>query len=119
MRQDELDEPSHEFVRQRKLLRARVERAHLQEVPVTLQIHHVVIELNVRIENLAGAWIADVRAHGVLDGGGQPAYDRITNVLRTEVGILLGSGRDFGYYGVLEPGGFEGRLPILDPTLHP
>ena len=49
MRQDKFDQPTHEVVGQRELLGARVEWAHLQEIPIALQVHNVVIELNVRI----------------------------------------------------------------------
>ncbi len=53
VRDHEFEQPAHQVVGQRQLLRARIERAHLQEIPVALQVHDVVIELDVRIQNLA------------------------------------------------------------------
>ena len=75
-------QPAHQIVGQRQLLRARIERAHLHEVPVAGQVHHVVIELDVRVQNLAGARIGDVRPAGVFGGGGQPADHRMAHVFR-------------------------------------
>ena len=49
MRADILDETAHQIVRQGQLLRARVEWPDLQKVPVALQVHDVVIKLNVRV----------------------------------------------------------------------
>ena len=60
-----------------------------------------------------------MRAHGVLYRGGQPANHRVTNILRAEIGIVFRRRGDFGDDGVLESGGFEGRLPILDAAFHP
>ena len=44
---------AHQVVGQRQLLRARIERADLHEVPVARQVHDVVVELDVRLEDLA------------------------------------------------------------------
>ena len=70
VRGDVLDQASHQIVGQRQRLRARIERADLDEVPVARQVHDVVVELDVRLENLAGARIVDVRpeAFSVVDG---------------------------------------------------
>src|ERR1035441_8508359 len=72
-----LQEPAHQVVGKRQLLGARIERANLHEVPVAGQVHDVVIELDVGIEDLAGARVAEIgRAH-VFGGGGEPADYRI------------------------------------------
>ena len=63
MRAHEFEQAAHQIVRQRQLLRARIERPHLQEIPVALQVHDVVIELDVRVQNLARARVGNVRAH--------------------------------------------------------
>ena len=44
---------AHQIVGQRQRLRARIERADLDEVPVARQVHDVVVELDVRLEDLA------------------------------------------------------------------
>jgi hypothetical protein len=65
---DVLDQPAHEVVGKRQRLRPRVERTGLDEVPIPGQVHHVVVELDVRFQNLAAPWIVDVRPRRVLDG---------------------------------------------------
>src|ERR1039458_9211938 len=52
-----------------------------------LQVHDVVVELDVRVQDLARARVRDMRPHGVLDGGGQPADDRVAHILRAEIRI--------------------------------
>jgi hypothetical protein len=56
---DVFEEAAHQFIGKGEFLRARIERAHLDEIPVAGQVHDVVIELNVRVEDLAGARVAD------------------------------------------------------------
>ena len=119
VRHDVFEQAAHQVVGQRQLLRARIERAHLHEVPVAGQVHDVVIELDVRVEDLAGARIADVRAAGVLGGGGQPADDGVAHVFGTPVGVLLRRGRFLADDGVLEAGGLEGLVPVFDALLEP
>ena len=70
VRHDVLNQLAHQVVGQRQRLRARVERTDLHEVPVAGQVHDVVVELDVRLENLAAARIVDVRARAfsVVDG---------------------------------------------------
>ena len=91
---------AHQIVGQRQLLRARIERPHLHEIPVARQVHHVVIELDVRVENLAGARVGNVRPAGVFGGGRQPADHRIAHVFRAEIGIFLRRGRVLADDGV-------------------
>src|SRR2546421_12841794 len=64
MRQYILQQAAHERVGERKRLRSRIERADLNEVPVANQVHYVVIELNVRLEDFTGARIRNMRARG-------------------------------------------------------
>ena len=92
-------------------LRARIERTDLQEVPVARQVHHVVIELDVGLEDLAGARIVDVRTRGILDRRRQPADHRIAGIFGAPVGILLRRRRLLGDDRVLESGRFERLLP--------
>ena len=98
---------------------ALIERADLDEVPVAGQVHDVVIELDVGVEDLAGAGVADVRAAGVFGGGGKPADDRIADVLGAPPGILRGGGRFLADDGVFEAGSGEGLVPVFDSLLEP
>ena len=118
VRADKLEQAAHQIVRQRQLLRTRVERPYLQKVPIALQVHDVVVELDVRVEDFACARVRDTRPHGVLDGGGQPADDRVAHVLRAEFRILLRGGSRFADNGVLEAGRFEGSFPALHARVH-
>ena len=60
-----LQQPAHYLIRYRKLLDSRIQVADLEEIPGLSQVHYVVIELDVRIEDLARTRIADVRAGGI------------------------------------------------------
>ena len=57
-----LEQPAHQRIGQRKLPSARIERRGLREVPGAREVLHVVVELDVRVEDLARARIVDVRA---------------------------------------------------------
>ena len=116
---DVFQQAAHQVVREGQFLGSRIERAHLDEVPVPGQVHDVVIELDVGVEDLAGAGVADVRPAGVLGGGGQPANDGITDVFRAPLGILRGGGRFLADDGVLEAGGGEGLVPVFNSLLEP
>ena len=94
------------------VLRARIERADLHEVPVARQVHDVVVELDVRLEDLAGARIVHVRARRVLGRRRQPADHRVARVLGAPVRILLRRRRFLRDDRVLEAGRFERRLPV-------
>ena len=59
-----------------------------------------------------------MRPHGVFDGGGQPADDRVAHIFRAEIRILLGSRRRLGDNRVFETGRFEGLLPAFDAANH-
>ena len=61
VRDDVFDQATHQIVGQGKFFCSRVQRTNLQEIPVALQVHDVVVILNVRLENLAGARIGNVR----------------------------------------------------------
>ena len=109
---------AHQRVRQRQRPGARVERPDLHEVPVAHQVHHVVMELDVRLQNLPGARVVHVGAGGVLDRRRQPADDRVAGVLGAPVGVLLGGGGLSRDHRVAEPGLLERRLPRLDALPH-
>ena len=113
VRHDEFKQTSHQIIGQRELLSTRIERACLQEIPRPLQVHDVVIELNVGFEDLSSARIVNVRATGILDRRRQPANHRVARVLWTEVRILLWCRRELGNDRILEPGGFKCLLPTL------
>ena len=46
-----------------------VDGGRLDEVPVAQQVHHVVVPDDVRLQDLTGAGVVHVGAHGVLDVG--------------------------------------------------
>jgi hypothetical protein len=106
-----------EVIGQRQVLGSRVQWRDLNEVPVAKQVLHVVVELDVGLQDLSGPWIADVRPRRVFDIGSKPADHRIPRVLRTPFGVYLFRWRFARDDGVAEPGRFEGRLPILDALL--
>ena len=119
MRHDILEQPAHEIVGQRQRLRAGIERPGLHEVPIAGQVHDVVIELNVRLDDLAGARIVDVRPRCVLGGGRQPSNHRVARVFRAPARILLRRRRVLRDDRVLEPRGLECRLPVFNPFFQP
>ena len=118
VRGDVLDQPAHQVVGQRQLLGARVERADLDEVPVAGQVHDVVIELDVRLENLAGARVVDVRARGVLDRRGQPA-DRPSSARLpgSSPGSCCGVGASLARIAFLNPAASNAACQLSTPRL--
>ena len=114
----EFDQLAHQVVRQRQSLGAFVQRTRLQKIPGALQVHDVVIELNIRIQDLARARVVDVRPRRILNGRRQPAYDGIAGVFGREIGILLRRRRQLGNDGILESRSLEALLPLLDARLH-
>ncbi len=78
---DVLQQHAHECVGQREPARARVERRGLREVPGVLQVLHVLIELDVRVQDLARTRVVHVRAGRVLGGGRQPPDHGVACVL--------------------------------------
>ena len=109
---------AHQVVWQGQRARARVEGPHLHEVPVAQQVHDVVVELDVGLENLPRARVVHVGAGRVLDRRRQPANDRIAGVLGAPVGVLLDRRRLARDDRVAEPGLLERRLPRLDALPH-
>ncbi len=75
------------------------------------------MHLDVRLEDLAGARIGDVRSERVLGRRGQPADDRVPCVLGAPVRILFLRWRILRDDRVPETGLLEGRLPALDAAL--
>src|SRR5262249_31385371 len=96
---------------------ARVAGAALDEVPQLDQLDDVVPEDDVGGDDLAGARVVDVRAHGVLGGVGDPADHRVPGVLGVPGRVLALAGGFLADDGVLDPGLLEGRLPVLDALL--
>ncbi len=64
--------------------------------------------------DLAAAWVVDVRAHRVLGWTGRPSDDAIAGILGAPLRVV---GRIHREYRVREAGLLEGRLPILDTLL--
>ena len=116
VRDDVLHEFPHQIVGHRQRLRAGIERPGLREVPRPLEVHDVVVHLDVRLEDLARARVADVRPRGVLDRRRQPSHHRVPRVLRLPVRVV--GRRVLRDDGVAEARRLEGRLPLLDALLH-
>ncbi len=110
----EADQLAHQVVGHRQLLRPLVAGRGLHEVPVADELDHVVEHPDVRLEDLAGPRVVDVRAEGVRDRGRQPANRRVARVLGVPVGVFLLGRRELADDRVLEAGGLERRLPALD-----
>jgi hypothetical protein len=58
---DESQQFSHQIVGKGKLLRPRIERAYLKEVPVLLEVLNVMVELNVRFKDLSRSRVMNIR----------------------------------------------------------
>jgi protein-tyrosine-phosphatase len=67
MRSDVQEQLTHEVVREGKILSAGVRGAGLHNIPVPCEVHHVMEEADIRIEDLSRPRITDVGAIGVLD----------------------------------------------------
>ena len=114
---------AHQVVGQRQFLRARIERAHLHEVPVAGQLHDVVIELDVRVQDLAGARVGDMRPAGVFGSGGQPANHRVADVFGAPIGILFAAWAAFlPMMAFLNPAAskatFQSSTPLMSQGTH-
>jgi hypothetical protein len=53
VRNDVLQQATHQLIGHGQRFRSRVKRGNLYEIPVADQVHHVVIELNVRLDDFA------------------------------------------------------------------
>ena len=69
MRRYKPDQPAHHFVFEFYAAGVRIDGGRLDEIPVAEQIHHVVKPSDVAFQNLAGPWVVNVGAVGVLYGG--------------------------------------------------
>ena len=92
---DHLNGAAHGVVRQRQAAGAGIEVGGLDEAPVAGQIQHVLVELDIGVEDFARARIADVRAESVFGGGRQPADNGVANVFRAVFRVfrVRGAGR--------------------------
>ena len=111
-------EVAHEVIGQPEPLGPLVQRGDLGEVPVPLELQDVVVEHDVRLQDLSGAGVADVGAVGVGHGRGHPADDGVARIAGIEVRILLGGGGELRHDGLLEAGSLEGGLPGFHALLH-
>ena len=118
VRHNKFHQPSHERVRKRPHPRPGIQMADLGEVPRPLQIHDVVIHIDVRLEDFAGPRIVDVRAGGVLHRRRKPADHRIPSVFRGPVRILRLARSVLGDDALPKSGSLERHLPLLDPPPH-
>src|SRR6266540_477571 len=120
VRDDEAQQFAHQVVGQRQFLRARVERPHLREVPVALEVQDVVVHLNVRLEYLAGARVVNVGPGRVHNRRGQPAHDRITRVFGLQSGSSFGA--SFAMMAFLNPAasnaGCQSSTPFFSQDTH-
>ncbi len=114
----ELDQPAHQRIGERPHPGPGIEVPHLGEVPGPLEVHDVVVHVDVGLQDLARARVVHVRPGGVLDRGREPADDGVARVLRGPIRVLLRRRRVGGDDSAPEAGGLERRLPILDPLLH-
>jgi len=114
-----LDEPSHQGIGQGEVASSRIERAHLDEVPVPQEVHDVVIHVHFALEDLPGARVHHLPSCGVRDRRGTPVDDRLAQRVVRPVGILRGGGCIPALDRVGEPGLAERHLPGIDPLLDP
>ncbi len=114
VRDDVTQHVADHFVRHRQLLRSRIQRRHLREVPGFHQFQHVVPENCVRGNDFTAARIHYRRPHCILAPARRPAHHVVTHVLRVPVGVFLRRGRIARKDGVAESGPFEHLLPVLD-----
>ena len=117
VRDDVAQHLAHDLLRQRQLLRARIERPDLGEIPGLGQAQHVVPEDRVRGNHFAAARVDHRRAHRVLAAARRPAHDVVAHVLRIPVRVLLRRRRIARDDGIAEPGFLEHLLPVLDAAL--
>ena len=106
---------AHHVVVEDLLAHARIDGARLGETPVVHQRNDVVVPDDVGHQNLARAGIGVARTHGIGHVGDGIADAVVTNVIGVErriVGIVA------GLHHVLEAGGFESRVPVLDALFH-
>ena len=114
---DELEQPAREGIREREGPGARIELRRLREIPIAIEVHHVLENARRAVEDFTGARIADVRANGIFCRARQPADDRVADVFRRPIGII--GGRVHCDDPVFEAGGFECGLPIVDRVADP
>ena len=114
---DEPDELAHHVVVELHPSCLRVGRRRLHEVPVPHQVHHVVIPVDVALQDFPGAWIVHVWAGRVLYCRREVADHRVADVFRAELGVFLRRGGIPGDDGIAESRLLEGHLPVLDALL--
>ena len=112
VRGDEADELAHELLVELHRAGPLVRRGTLHHVPLRQQVHHLVKPADVALDDLARARVADVRAVGVLRLRRQIAQHAVAGVVETHVGAVRGpfAAND----GILESGGLEGHVPVVD-----
>ena len=114
MRTDETDELPHELVGEVHGLGTLVERAALRHVPLLDERHDVVIPADVSLDDFARTGVDNARTIGILGLAGQIAQHGETGVVDRHGGVV---GPVLGHNGILEAGGFEGHIPIVDALL--
>ena len=113
VRRDEAHGVAHQLCGQDVGAGRRIDGAGLQPDPRVEDAHHVVPPDDVGLDDLAAEGIDDRRAHGVGQLRGGVGDHRVADVVDVEVGLVVGSDLA-GDDRLLEPGGLEGLLPLLD-----
>src|SRR6185295_18071259 len=107
-----------DIVRQGQLLRFRIQRRHLGEVPGLYESQDVMPEDGMRGDDFAAARIDYRRAHRILTPARGPAHDVEANVLRIPTRIFLGRRGFAREDGIAESCFLEDSLPVLDAILY-
>ena len=108
---DETNELSHEFLVELHLARCFVKVAGLNHIPMMHKLHDVVIPADVAFKDFSAAWVVNLRAVGVGDGGSEITDDGESGIFHghavNAVGPLLRTN------GVFETGFLERFLPVV------
>ena len=89
VRHDVFEQPPHQIVRKGKPAATRIERADLREICCAHHVEDVLMDENSGTQNLARAWIVNVRAEGIFDGRRFPVNDRIARVIDIPVRVFF------------------------------
>ena len=108
---DETNELSHEFLVELHLARCFVKVAGLNHIPMMHKFHDVVIPADVAFKDFSAAWVVNLRAVGVGDGGSEITDDGESGIFHghavNAVGPLLRTN------GVFETGFLKRFLPVV------
>ena len=107
-------ELSHDLIFKRYTLSLWINRCCVNEIPVSQQVHDIMIPKNITLKDFSRSRIMDMWSLRILYVCSNISDHRVSNIFRCPIRIFFCRWRIFTSYGVFESCLFKRLLPIIN-----